>query len=93
MREQVRGGAHCADEAGPRGREGKGGTGEGDWRRQIGPTGQREGEESARGRKPPLTGGAHLSGSAGARGPAGLDWAGRAQFSFFSEFPIVFYFL
>jgi hypothetical protein len=93
MREQVRGGGSLRWRGGPTRPRGKGGAGEGDWRRQIGPTGQREGEESARGRKPPLTGGAHLSGSAGARGPAGLDWAGRAQFSFLSEFPIVFYFL
>jgi hypothetical protein len=40
------------------------------------PLGKGRGEGSMRGRKPPLTGGAHLSGSAGARerGSAGLDW-------------------
>jgi hypothetical protein len=34
--------ARRGDEAGPRGREGKGNAGEGNWCRQSGPTGQRE---------------------------------------------------
>jgi hypothetical protein len=68
---------------------------EGDWRRQASPTRQREGEESAWARKPPLTDGVHLSGGAGARGPAWMDWAGWAemQFSNFPKFPIAFPFI
>jgi hypothetical protein len=54
------------------------------------------GEESARARKPPLTGGAHLLVSAGARaaslGWTRLSWA-EMQFSIFSEFPIGFLFI
>jgi hypothetical protein len=36
--------AHHANDAGPRDRDRKGRAGEGDWHRQTGPTGQREGE-------------------------------------------------
>jgi hypothetical protein len=80
--------APCADEAGPRGRERM-------WarrRRRQAPTDRPHwvegGGESARGRKPPLTGGAHLSGG------AGLDWVvlGRNQFSFFPRISNVFSF-
>jgi hypothetical protein len=56
------------------------------WRRQIGPSGQRARErESACGRgELPLIGGVRLSCGAGARarGLAGLSWAGWAAFSF-----------
>jgi hypothetical protein len=45
----VRGTTRHADKAGPRGSEGKGRAGEGNWCRQSGPTGQRErGRERAR---------------------------------------------
>jgi hypothetical protein len=53
---------------GPRGIEGRGARGgENYWRRQVGPTEQREGGGSTRGLKPLLTGGAHLSGGAGSQ--------------------------
>jgi hypothetical protein len=39
------------------------------------PLGRGRGEESARGMKPPVTGGAHLSGGAGAR----PHWAGLGR--------------
>jgi hypothetical protein len=66
--------AHRANEADPRGREGKGHAGEGDWRSQTVPTGQREGERAhVRGRGRSLAGGVHLSGDAGAR--VGPGWA------------------
>jgi hypothetical protein len=72
-------------------------TGEGNWRRQVGSTGQRAREGGReREREPPLTGGVHLSGGAGARarGLAGLSWAGWAAFlfSFSLDFLIPFYF-
>jgi hypothetical protein len=88
--ERVEGMARCADETGPRGRDG-GGAREraGDLRRQPDPTGQREerGREGTWGKKPSLTGGAHLSGSAGTR--ARLRWAGLGRFglNWFSLFP------
>jgi hypothetical protein len=84
------------DKAGPRGREGEESVGEGNWRRQHGPTGQRE-----RGRRRGLRGNAANRWSppvrrrGRARGPAGLDgpvWAALG-FSIFLEFLIAFLFL
>jgi hypothetical protein len=52
--------------------------GEGDWRRQAGPTGQREGEGGERGNEKALTGGGRLSGEGLTRGrarEAGPRWA------------------
>jgi hypothetical protein len=73
-------------------------TGKGDWRRQTGPTGQREGKrererESVHGRGRSLAGGVHLSDNAGARAwPGWADWA-ELSFPFFSEFLIAFLFI
>jgi hypothetical protein len=73
--------------------------GEGNWRRQVGPSGQRARErESACGRGDlSLIGGVRLSGGAGAqaRGLAGPTWAGWAAFpfSFSLDFLIPFLFL
>jgi hypothetical protein len=69
--------------------EGRGGGN--NWRRQVGPSGQRASErESAGERKLQLTGGSHLSGGAGARpGWAELGLAGLLgcfSFFFFSGF-------
>jgi hypothetical protein len=70
-----------ADEAGPRGREGEERAGEGNWRRQRGPTG--------RGRRRGLRGNAADRWSSPVRrrgrtrGPAGLDWAGLGCFGIF----------
>jgi hypothetical protein len=70
---------HRTDEMGPRGRDGKGRAGEGDWRRQPGSTWQREGEESVHGKEttvdrwsPPV----RRQGHARACGFTGLGWAG-----------------
>jgi hypothetical protein len=52
---------------GPARQRGVRGGGGSNWRRQDGPTGQREGGGKRAGQKPPLTGGAHLSGGEGAR--------------------------
>jgi hypothetical protein len=69
--------ARHADEAGPRGREGKGRAGEGNWCRQSGPTRQRE---RGRGRALRETAADRWSLPVRRRGsahsPAGLDWAG-----------------
>jgi hypothetical protein len=76
---------------GPRDREGKGMRRRGNWRRQVGPTGQRArgrersaGQTAADRRDPPVKGGRR----AGVR-PV---WAGLGQngFSFFPEFPNTF---
>jgi hypothetical protein len=84
--------ARRADEAGPRGREGKERTGEGNWRRQCGPTGQRQGERERAGKEttadrwnPPVR----------RRGDARPGWAGWAilAFSIYLKFLIVFSFL
>jgi hypothetical protein len=74
---RVEGIARCADGLGPRGRERTRARGRGQLAPIGRPTGQREGEESARARKPPLTGGAHLSGGASAR--AWPRWAGLGR--------------
>jgi hypothetical protein len=63
---------------------------------KLAPLGWERERGSARGQKPPLTGGAHLSGSAGARpGWTKLGWLGCFAFFFFSEFsndfPFLFY--
>jgi hypothetical protein len=80
-----------ADEWGPRGRE-RGAHARGVWRRQVGPTGQREREQAWNGadrRGPPVK-----EGRAGVReaGPAWASWAELA-FSFFLEFIIAFLFI
>jgi hypothetical protein len=86
--------ARRTDKAGPRGRGGEGRGGEGNWCRQPGPTGKREGKSECAGKGPPLTGGTHLSGDVGARarGLAGSSWAGWAAlaFSFSLDFLICF---
>jgi hypothetical protein len=87
--------ARHADEEGPRGREGKGHAGEGNWYRQSGPTRQRVRGRGACLGNPPLTGGAHLSSSVGAHA-APLGWTGSVWaelgFSIFLEFLIAFLF-
>jgi hypothetical protein len=52
--------AVSTDARGPWGRERRGHTREGSWCRQLGPTGQREGERGAHGRGLTPTGGDHL---------------------------------
>jgi hypothetical protein len=80
---------------GPARQRGKrGAQGESNWRRQVGPTGQREGGGKRAGQKPPLTGGANLSGGAGARtGWAELGRLGCFAFFFSLDFLIAFPFL
>jgi hypothetical protein len=82
------------NEAGPRGRGGEGRPGEGNWRRQPGPTGKREGERESAGKgtaadrwNPPV----RRCGRAGAR----PGWAelGCFGFFFFLEFLFAFPFL
>jgi hypothetical protein len=95
-RERVRGETvRRADEAGSRGREGEEHTGEGNRRRQSGPTGQRERGEKARAE------GKHRcqvepSCQAARARAAPLDWTrpvwAALDFSTFLEFLIVFYF-
>jgi hypothetical protein len=93
--ERVRGEtAHRADEMGPRGRDKKGdarATGA-DTPTPLG-RGRDRGRESVRGKKPPLTGGAHLSGGADAR-VAPLGWTGpiwaEMGFPFFEGISIAF---
>jgi hypothetical protein len=58
----------------------KGHGGGNNWRRQVGPSGQRA-RERARERKLPLTGGSHLQ-AARACGLAGPSWAARLLFLF-----------
>jgi hypothetical protein len=72
-----------AEEAGPRGREGKERTGEGNWRRQSGPTGQRE-----RKRRSGRRGNAadRWSPPVRRRGRAWLCWAGLARFGLLRVF-------
>jgi hypothetical protein len=80
-----------ADEAGPLGRERKERTSEGNWRRQSGPTGQRE-----RKRKRGLRGNTadRWSPPVWRRGRARLCWAGLGRFGLlFLEFLIAFLFL
>jgi hypothetical protein len=84
----ARGNGSASGRAAPRDGEGRGARGgENNWRRQVGPTGQREGGGKHAGQKPPLTGGAHLSGGAGARARwAELGRLGCFAFFFFSGF-------
>jgi hypothetical protein len=94
-RASARGNGSASGRVGPQGREGRARAGEGNRRRQLGPTGQRERERRVRGRLAP-TGGVRLSGAPGtsarAAGPGGLVWA-KLDFSFFLNFLIAFPFL
>jgi hypothetical protein len=67
-RRGAQGNGSAPGRTGPRGREGRGAReGENNWRRQVGPSGHREGGGKRAGQKLPLIGDAHLSGGASAR--------------------------
>jgi hypothetical protein len=94
-REQARWGNDSLRWQGGPARQGGNGGAQANGTDKLAPLGRGRGEERARGRKPPLTGGAHLSGGEGARGLAGPDWAGWAEivFPFSLEFLMPFIFI